>query len=414
MLYFTEYKSDCVGCGACMSACKTGCISMVADEEGFLYPTASDQCIRCGKCEQVCPIVHKNMPFEKQPLNQSAVCAITKDKKLWYKSASGGAFSEICNVFGNKETIVCGAAWDGFNVHHICVKGVQSIAPLRKSKYVASSLGNVFSRIKSYLNNNQTVIFCGTPCQIAGLKSFLGEPFENLLLIDLVCHGVGSPVVFKTCIDVLSRQFKTTVTSYEFRAKKSFKTDDSVLYIKNDPYIQLFLSQSILRPSCGKNCRFRSSRRQGDITIADFKGLTKVFPDLNCSNQNYSTIVASSEKGHRVLKMIESNMNIRECAIADIEKYNPLFSSHTWFSTEREKFFSEFSADPVKTVESWTKPAVLFRNKLSLKSKVWMLLPRLIRLIMIKVIKKLTGKTIIKESEYASCSVSKITINNSN
>ncbi len=386
MLYFTKKKGDCTGCSACMAVCPVQCIKMQKDEEGFLYPVASDACIHCGKCQRVCPI-ENNSSDESLALKQMAYCALSKDKKTWQRSASGGAFTEICRAFGDTETIICGAAWDGLNVHHVCVQGVDNIDPLCKSKYVASSPENVFSEIKNHLQNGKKVIFCGTPCQVAGLNAMLDKPYENLLTIDLICHGVGSPDVFQTSMEVIGEQFHQTVIGYEFRTKKNTHIQDylqkintqdgNVLFLKDDPYINLFLSQKCLRPSCGDNCHFRSASRPGDVTIADFKGLLEVFPDLKGTKWNYSSIITNSPKGAKVVQKLTRTMQMRACDLEVIKQYNPLFYRQTWASEERDVFFSDFIASPKEAIRKWTKPAKVYTE--SNKRKLWEALPTWLR-----------------------------------
>ena len=191
MLYFMKEKMQCTGCSACYNICPTKCITMEKDEEGFLYPIASDRCVHCGKCETVCSAVNKkNDGGSTLP---EAYCALTKDNKVWKQSASGGTFTEICKAWNIGDSVFCGATWNGLNIEHKCVQGIGNIGLLRRSKYVASDTKNVFREVKDYLIVGKRVVFCGTPCQVAGLKLFLGKEQENLLLIDLICHGVGSP-----------------------------------------------------------------------------------------------------------------------------------------------------------------------------------------------------------------------------
>ncbi len=398
MLYFMKEKMQCTGCSACYNLCPTKCITMEKDEEGFLYPIASDRCVHCGKCETVCSAVNKkNDGGNTLP---EAYCALTKDNKVWKQSASGGAFTEICKAWNIGDSVFCGATWNGLNIEHKCVQGIDNIGLLRRSKYVASDIKNVFREVKDYLMAGKRVVFCGTPCQVAGLKLFLGKEQENLLLIDLICHGVGSPKVFQVCVNTISNQFGWQVCSYEFRAKRNaYQTDHlqkiknkngKVIYIENDPYMQLFLSQQCLRPSCGKNCRFRSAQRQGDITIADFKGLTNVFPDLNGSRKNYSSIIFNTPKGKSVIPQLSQSMKMRKCDIDDIKKYNPLFYRHTWSSEKRDLFFQEFVASPEQTVEKWCKPARI--SKESLPRIIWRYLPSKLRKGILKLRAKVSTK----------------------
>lgn len=367
MLSFTKEKADCMGCTACMSACPVSCITMQTDSEGFQYPVSSDQCIECGLCERICPIEHHSESNNSH--RPDAYAALSPEYNIWHRSTSGGAFSEICMAWGDETSIVVGAAWDGMYVHHICIEGVNNIAPLCKSKYVSSHPENVFTEVKNYLIKGKKVIFCGTPCQVAGLKAFLRKDYNNLLTIDLICHGVGSPAVFNTAVNSIAKQFDVKIKSYNFRAKRKIyesdylqliKTNKGDKYLVKDQYIQLFLSQLCLRPSCGNNCKFRNVSREGDITIADFKGLWDVFPDLTGCKRNYSTIVSNSEKGDQIISILRNKMEMRHVTIETILKYNPLFGTHTHGEPKRDEFFKDFENDPAGAIEKWTKPAQLF------------------------------------------------------
>ncbi len=392
MLSFTKNKSECMGCSACMAACPVDCITMHYDEEGFWYPQSSDACINCGKCERVCPL-----PKTDNTANhgqQKAFACLTKDDKIWRRSASGGAFSEICLAWGDSKTIVVGAAWDDFKVHHVCVEGVQNIQSLCKSKYVASYPENTFREVKDYIKQGRKVIYCGVPCQVAGLKSFLNQDYENLLTIDLICHGAGSPNVFESAIHKMEKQFDDKISSYEFRSKRSTYEMDylssinlfkSKVYIVNDPYIQLFLKQNCLRPSCGEHCKFRNKNRQGDLTIADFKGLSKVFPELLGSKRNYSTIVTNNKKGEEIIPLLMDRMVVLRCDVAEIGKYNPLFERQTWFSKDRNQFFGDFISDKDSALDKWTTEAVVYQP--TLKNKIFNILPVSIRKVALRVFK---------------------------
>ena len=374
MLKFNLDKTRCMGCSACYSACPKHCISMVQDEEGFLYPEASDDCIDCGLCENVCPMVN---PKIKNDHPKTAIVAVTKDYTIWHRSASGGAFSEIVRHWADTDTLVVGAAWDGLNVHHIGVKGFENIAPLCKSKYISSAIENTFIEIREQLKAGGKAIFCGCPCQVDGLRHFLRKDYDKLLTIDLICHGQGSPMVFKACMEVIGEQLGEEILSYEFRTKRIVHEEDylskvvtpkGVHYISKDQYQQLFLKQDALRPACGEHCRYRDPLRPGDLTIADCKGLTKIYPDLVGAKRNYSTIVSNSSKGLAVLKLLNLTMYTRPCSVEDVIKYNPLFASQTWFSKNRNKFFEDFKLNPIETIKrdttqfyrvSWTPKRII-------------------------------------------------------
>ena len=391
MLRFNLSKTNCTGCSACYSICPVHCITMVPDEEGFLYPIASNACIECKLCEIVCPLnnVKKNNNF---PIKVYA--AVSKDETIWRRSTSGGAFSEIVRHWGGEEdneTFIVGAAWIDFTVHHIGVIGFKNIAPLCKSKYVSSAIDDTFIEIRLQLQMGKKVIFCGTPCQVDGLIHYLRKPYENLLTIDLICHGVGSPKVFKECLNVVSNQLGEDVKSYEFRSKrKVIETDyltkittaNNVYYVTNDPYHQLFLSQNILRPSCGKYCKYRKPERPGDITIADCKGLTEIFPDLRGCKKNWSTIICNSIKGINAIKNLDSTMEMREYSLDDVIKYNPLFARQTFFSKYRDQFFVNFSKHPYEAIIDNTKPFNI--KKINIKTLLKTIIPACLLKLIIK------------------------------
>lgn len=393
MLSFNPNKSNCSGCAACYSICPKKCISMVKDEEGFDYPeiTSPDLCIDCKLCEKVCPA---NIVLTVK-VEQKAYAALSNQYSIWHRSASGGAFSEICIAWGDGHTLVVGAAWDGFYVHHIGVIGVSNITPLCNSKYVSSHIEDTFIEIREYLKKFK-VIFCGTPCQVSGLRTFLRKDYDNLLTIDLICHGVGSPTVFEACTRAISKQAGKQLKAYSFRAKrKVHETDYLALltfegdtqYVTQDQYIQLFLKQTCLRPSCGQNCKYRGKdKRPGDFTIADFKGLATVFPDLLGTKRNYSTIVANSEKALNLIPLLHNQMEMRPISIDDIIRFNPLFDRHTWFSEDRDRFFEEFIRDEDGAIDKYTKPYQI--ATMSFKKRLFGMLPNSIRKYLTRILAK--------------------------
>lgn len=389
MLSFIGHKGNCTGCSSCMAACPVHCISMKVDEEGFWYPESSDLCIECGMCEKVCPVINHAEVENKGKHNSYAY--LSYDKEIWQRSASGGAFSDICKAWSDTETIIVGAAWDGLRVHQVCVKGVENIAPLCKSKYVASFPEDTFSEIKQYLITGKKVIFCGTPCQVSGLKLFLRKNYENLLTIDLICHGIGSPRVFQECMQFLENKYHDEVIEYTFRAKRKNKYEqdyltfihlkNKALYIKNDIYTSLFLRQLCLRPSCGSHCKFRNENRQGDITIADYKGLLEYFPEFKKYNHNFSSVITNNRKGEEMIINLDKSGILRECPIDNIKKHNPLFYRHTWFAVDRDKFFASFINNPQKALKDW-------EDKKTFKQIIIEYMPKPLLSFLLRVLKK--------------------------
>lgn len=391
MLDFNNSKTNCTGCAACASVCPKGCIEMLRDGEGFLYPAITqDGCIACGRCEKVCPMVHG---AEAPGQDHLAFAALTRDTDVWRRSASGGAFTEICRAWEEGDTLIVGAAWEegAFRVHHVCVHGTGGMAPLCRSKYIASDMDDVMRTMKRHLGGGGRVVFCGTPCQVAGVRGYMGRDYDNLLLVDLVCHGVGSPLVFGQCMEETGKYFSRRVVGYDFRVKRRvYETlylsrltfdDGTSKYVTRDPYTQLFLAQHCLRPSCGKACKFRRAERQGDITIADFKGLTDVFPRLKGTKRNYSTVVLNTPKGRALRGPLSRSMHLLPCSVEDVVRFNPLFARQTWFSEKRDAFFADFAQAPAKTIAAWTTPCTEYADTLT--HRVFGRLPVVLRRILL-------------------------------
>lgn len=358
MLYFTESKVECTGCTACKAICPKQCIQMKKDEKGFLYPVANQvECINCGACEKVCPIKNGKWPVKQDYTEQFAAAAITKNSELWEKSASGGAFIELCDAFadGEKESVyIFGAMFEGLRVVH-AGKSLEDAVCFCKSKYVQSDMQNCFLEIKKLLAEGKKVIFSGTPCQNAGLKMFLGDNTENLLNIDFICHGVGSEDVFYRFLKEKSEDKKKKIQEYTFRSKKKIhgnyvrhlskiKYDDgSCEYTVEDNYNKLFLNQLCLRDCCGEACPYRNQNRCSDITIADFNNFSRTFPEVfDC--RNYSSVIVNTEKGRQTFENLRERMTLYPCDLSVIKTYNPLFEKTTPENKLRAQFFADFEA----------------------------------------------------------------------
>lgn len=379
MLEFSESIKNCMACSACVSICPTNSINMNIDEEGFRYPSLNQaSCIHCGLCEKVCPV---QTGYEGHREFNDAFAFKSTNYQVWKRSSSGGAFTEICKVV-NPNSYIFGAEWNGDTVRHNYVKGVEGIGVFNKSKYIESDLNTVFTETKDLLEKGEYVVFSGLPCQIAGLKNFLKQDYDNLLTIDLICHGVGSPSVFKSCLKVLAEDLNIDVENYEFRAKTRFYekeyiisikcTDEKQLYLSKDRYMELFLKQLCLRPSCGGNCHFRSEKRPGDITIADFKGLYEVFPQLRGTRYNYSAIIPNSEKGMDIVKKV-TGISRYQCGLEEIKTHNPLFFRQTWVQENRDQFFQEYCDANIDAIKKWTEKTEIYH--LGIKDMIYQALP---------------------------------------
>lgn len=305
-----EYDK-CTGCSACASICPTHCISMQPDNEGFLRPNiANDQCINCGKCRKTCPINHE---FQDDGVRPASFAVRNRDKDILLKSSSGGLFSALAQYVLRNNGVVIGAGFDDnlAVAHKVCIDE-RGMDELRRSKYVQSKIGKVYQSAKQLLEAGKTVLFCGTPCQVGGLKSYLGKEFANLYAIDFICHGVPSPMVWNTYLNFRKNQAGSDVKEVSFRSKDDgwkhysmkIKFDNDTQYsakVSEDIYLRSFIMDMDLRPSCYQ-CQFKQFHRVSDITLADFWGVEKIGNRWN-DDKGVSLALVHSEQGQKLLDL---------------------------------------------------------------------------------------------------------------
>lgn len=276
MIEITD-KSKCCGCSACAASCPKGCISMQEDNEGFLYPVVDKAiCINCGACDRACPILNAE---REKPFEQEAYIVQHKDLQVLRESTAGGAFTAIATYTLNNGGVVFGVAYDNdFRVYHTEATNALELARFRNSKYVQSDVGDTYKQAKDYLDNGRMVCYSGTPCQIEGLRNYLRKDYDNLILVDVVCRAVPSPGIWKKYISMVNEK-NCRVKSVRFRDKTlgyqystmELKLADGKTYrdgIEAQPWLRMFFSGMIIRPSCS-DCKFRSRYRRSDFTIWD-------------------------------------------------------------------------------------------------------------------------------------------------
>lgn len=303
-------KENCCGCGGCAQVCPKGCIAMTPDGEGFAYPKVdAAACVDCGLCEKACPV--KNAPPEEDTVPTPAYVAMANDTDLRQQSSSGGVFSLLAAAVLKKGGTVYGAAFDeNFRVLHIAVTDEADLPRLRGSKYVQSDTRESFREIKALLQKGTPVLFSGTACQCAGLRQFLGGDSENLVTVDIFCHGTPSPKAWEKC---LGEQEKAVSAVY-FRDKTpgwraytfGFDYADGTSYrIPRDehPYFKLFLENVSLRPSCYA-CRFKGLNRPADITLGDCWGIESWLPGMD-DNRGTSVVLVHSAKGQALVDALQ-------------------------------------------------------------------------------------------------------------
>lgn len=341
-------KNECCGCGSCVQKCPKQAISMVEDEEGFLYPQINNErCINCGLCSKVCPQLKKNKKIDNE--YPKAFAMRSKNNEELSKSSSGGIFSVIADYVFENDGVVFGAAYDDeLNVNHIKAESRKELEPLRSSKYVQSNIGETYKETETLLKEGRIVFFTGTPCQIAGLNSFLNKEYDNLITCDLVCHGVPSQKLFHTYIEYLSKKFNSRVIKYNFRSKEKngwglfskVETEDGKIRYINpdfDPYYSNFLESTIYRLNCYQ-CHYTNYNRVSNITLADYWGISGIHPSFYREEGN-SLILINDKKGEQIFEKITDKIEYIQTELEKAANHNKNLIRPSKYSNERQKIY---------------------------------------------------------------------------
>ena len=324
---------------------------MKSDEDGFFVATLTnnDKCINCGKCKKVCDF---NYPDSKRYNTPKRVfAAVTRRKDIHEASSSGGAFVSICETIPDLDVVYGCSFINKLEVAHVRVEYSENLQKLQKSKYVQSNTKNTFSECLNDLASGKTVLYSGTPCQIAGLKGFLGRDYENLITIGLVCHGVPSQKLFDNYITDLENKYKMSITEYSFRDRHVLLGDTEIgirfgnghiskhLGWAQDRFMNIYLRGLCYRKDC-YSCIYANEdiRRPEDITIADCWNAKDIAPKLY-SETGVSTVIFNTEKSLEVLKKLQNNMECYEISIVDFAKDNTNLVKPTKNSIERDQIY---------------------------------------------------------------------------
>ena len=310
-------KQDCCGCTACYASCPTQAITMIPDEEGFLYPGINaDKCISCGKCQRVCPI--KTPGPERKPLGIYALKHQCDDVRA--RSTSGGGFTAVARRVEAKKGTIYGVTLDKtICAVHRAAEKEKDWQAFRSSKYMQSVLGDVIAQVAQDLERGKWVLFTGTPCQVDGLRHGLsGKNTEKLITCDLVCYGAPSPMIWRDYLSYLQRKTRRTVGNVNFRDKRAAGWHESKMTVRDrlglpivrdaknkNPYFLLFSNQIISRPSCHQ-CRYASLSRPGDLTLGDYWGVEKHFAEYD-DDKGITLFMVNSPKGQSVWEDIKSD-----------------------------------------------------------------------------------------------------------
>ena len=344
-------KSLCSGCGACASACALDAIALFADEKGFLYPQVDAKlCVDCRACEKVCPVLNR----ERFSCETLPGAAIAKDENVSSGSSSGGIFPLLA-----KKTLVAGGVVFGavfnekFNVRHDYTEKLEDLPRFCRSKYVQSDCGKIFREVKKFLAQDRRVLFCGTPCQVAGLRSFLGEKAndEKLLGVSFICHGVPSPEVWRKYLAEKRVELCGEISGVNFRFKQpgdrrfflriDTAENSAVSSAAEDVYVQLFLRDLALRDSCF-NCRFRGEKNfPGDIILGDFWSRDEM-PEAMQDREWPSLVILRSEKGKKSFQEISGEVEAEFMPGKKAAKCSITFKELPKWNFYRKRFFRDY------------------------------------------------------------------------
>ncbi|MCX7049932.1 MAG: Coenzyme F420 hydrogenase/dehydrogenase, beta subunit C-terminal domain, partial [Candidatus Sumerlaeota bacterium] len=335
------------------------------------------ECNSCGLCAGACPSLDRNPVSVDRFVSPQVFAAWNKDHAVRLDSTSGGIFSALADKMFDADGFVGGALYQkDHTVSHILTNNRFLLDDIRSSKYLQSYTGDLFSEIRQILENDQKVLVCATPCQIAGLYSVLGKDYEKLVTCDFICVGVGSPKVFLKYMDMLEHRFGARATKIKFKNKTfgwhrcATRIDfaNGKTYIQDryhDPYMRSLLNAHIVRPSCYE-CRFKGMPRQADITLADFWGIDDLHPELD-NDCGTSAVLLNSQKGKELFQSAEETIISQECLLRDVAADNRAISQSIEHAHDRERFFSDIDNMPFAKVADKHCPRISLFSRLKLR-----------------------------------------------
>lgn len=327
-------KEQCCGCKACGDICPKQAISFVTDIEGFWYPKVDEsKCINCGLCEKVCPILNidqlKKNDYEKPA---RTIAAVNRNMRVRWNSTSGGAYTALAEEMLEQGGYISGAVYNkDFSVKSIVTNNPDDLERLRSSKYLQSNTADLHKSIRQLLQNGEKVLACGTPCQMAALRSFLRKDYDNLIIVDIICRGVNSPKVYRAYLDSLEKKYNSKVVYVKAKNKElgwrnltrkvTFENGQSYYGVfMDDDFRRGYHTNVYCRPSC-YSCQFKGFPRMADITIADYWGIEKVDKNLDM-NIGTSMMLLNSNKGIAYFEKIKDKLEYRETPFESILEGN--------------------------------------------------------------------------------------------
>lgn len=367
-------KKKCTGCRTCEMICPVNAIKMIENEEGFLEPKLDkEKCINCGLCYKKCPQINDIKIETKEEKKVIAAKNINTIEQL--QGSSGGIFSVIANYILENNGVIYGCAFNEEIVaEHIRISNKRDLDKLKGSKYVQSDVKKTFVEVKKDLENNIQVLYSGTPCQIAGLKSFLGKNYKNLITVDLICHGVPSPKLLKRQVEEIEKKSKSKVKKLEFRNKEKYGWGSYGFYIEFEngkkkyiplnlnPYLKSFLKGKLCRYCCYE-CKYSNDSRIGDITVGDYWGIQHEHPDF-FDEKGVSVVLINTDKGQEIFENIKNEIIYIESSIDKAKKKNHNLNRPTDLYYDRDNVYKGLEKKYNKYVKDNLKCKILIIDRI--------------------------------------------------
>lgn len=357
-------KALCTGCGVCADVCPKHCVEIKYDSNGFFHSFVDEnECVKCNKCVSVCPA--------NNPNNHNSVSKAYKirrqDSEKVINSTSGGVAALVSETVLADGGLVAGCGFDkNLVLKHSITDNISEIEAFKGSKYVQSNVTGVYKSIKELLNDNKTVLFVGTPCQVSALNNYLIKPYDNLYTIDLVCHGVSSQKILNRYIEEVQNKIDEKITDIKFRNKiGGYSSQNKWMFVHQNgvydiPYdegmVLWFASGLSLRESCYK-CNFVSTDRCSDMTLADYNG-----SDLSDEDKQYgaSLVFVNTEKGAKLLEAVKNKSVVEEKDLALSVKMCLRLHHKAEVPQVREKFFKDLEKTDINSLtEKYTLKKIL-------------------------------------------------------
>lgn len=353
----------CTGCTACQQICPHKSIKMTEASDGFLYPEIdSGKCVNCGLCRDICPVLN---PPVKNPVREGYSMRVS-DEKILRSSTSGGFMTAIAKYIFKADGVLFGVGYaeDKGRIYpktyYVEKDNIKELDKMRGSKYVQSRLDNTFMTVKTFLKEGRLVCFIGTPCQVAGLKKYLISDQENLITVDLVCHGVSSPKLFDRYIKYMSERMKGKVIDARFRNKTygyhsgtmKLRTSDGKAYYASgrvDHMLKAYFSGLCSRESCYE-CPFKGVERCSDFTIFDSFSVSKNAKVAD-DDKGYTNVFVRTEKAKKIYEEMSGYIKSYTADVDTMIKTDGvMIKNNPEKNPNRDKMFDELGDDNFEKV----------------------------------------------------------------